>query len=129
MSEPLFYNDLSYLNIPAELVVLNGCETGLGNVDLQGGVHSMATAFFQSGAKSVMSSLWKVNDAISSHITDMFYIKLSEGKFKDEALRDAKLYYLENADPLYMHPYYWAAYILTGDNSKLTWSKPWSFTF
>ena len=129
MSEPLFYNDLSYLNIPAELVVLNGCETGLGNVDLQGGVHSMATSFFQSGAKSVMSSLWKVNDAISSHITDMFYIKLSEGKFKDEALRDAKLYYLKNADPLYMHPYYWAAYILTGDNSKLTWSKPWSFTF
>jgi hypothetical protein len=52
-----------------------------------------------------------------------FYKELLKGNRKDEALRKAKLSYLEQADPEYQHPYYWAGFIAVGDMSPLFFPK------
>ena len=59
---------------------------------------------------------------------NQFYKELSLGKSKDEALRQAKLYFLQNnADNARAHPYYWAGYIITGNTTPLKTSviEPW----
>jgi len=60
-----------------------------------------------------------VEDNSSIRLMEYFYQAIAKGKSKDEALRKAKLQFLENADPLHAHPYFWAGYILIGDHSSL----------
>ena len=106
-----------------DLVVLSACDTSRGKLYESEGVTSLARAFFYAGAKSVVSTLWSVNDRSTSIIMTEFYKELLKGKRKDEALRQAKLSYLESADPEYQHPYYWAGFIAMGDMSPLFYPK------
>lgn len=112
------------LKLNSELVVLSSCKSGLGTVDPTEGIIGMQKSFFEAGSKSVIVSLWDVNDKYTSIFMKSFYKFLSEGNDKAEALRKTKLFFKENYSA---NPYYWAAFVLSGDNSKLSFSKSFSF--
>ena len=124
-------NELYQLECNNDLVVLSACNTGVGQLAKGEGALSLARGFFYAGAKSVVSTLWAVNDKSSSMIMIDFHKNLKKGEAKDVALRNAKLSYLEKADPEYQHPYYWAGFIAMGDMSPLVetgWSY-WNYVF
>ncbi|MFP2997075.1 CHAT domain-containing protein [Spongiivirga sp. MCCC 1A20706] len=117
----LYVNDLYATNINANLVTLSACETGLGKLQKGEGMISLSRAFFYAGASSIAHTLWKVNDNASSQIMEGFYKELANGKPKDEALRNAKLNFIDaNSDNNYSHPYYWAGFVISGDTAPLT---------
>lgn len=99
----------------AELAVLSACNTGYGKLAKGEGILSLARDFFQSGCQSVVMTLWLANDYTTAKLMDNFYHRLSLGNRKDEALRAAKLRFLEEADYVQSHPFYWAAFVASGD--------------
>lgn len=110
------------LNLDAELAVLSACKTGVGKISKGEGIMSLARGFLYAGVPGIVMTLWAIEDISSSDIISSFYENLKLGDSKDIALRDAKISYLENANQLQSHPYFWAAYVQIGDNSPL--SKP-----
>lgn len=107
------------LDIEADMVVLSACNTGAGNILEGEGVVGLANGFFFAGAKSLLMTLWTANDESTSQLMNHFYHFLSKGQSKDMALRNAKLTYLKSADELLSHPYYWAHFVLKGNDSPL----------
>lgn len=107
------------MEIPAEMMVLSACNTGLGEVVSGEGVLSLASGFFYAGSQSLVMTLWTANDQSTAQMIDQFYQNLSRGSSKSQALRDAKLAYLEEADILFSHPYYWAHFVVNGDDRPL----------
>lgn len=108
--------EILQLNLNSDLVVLSSCRSGLGEIDESEGVIGMQKSFFEAGAKSVVVSLWDVNDKYTSLFMQSFYKYISEGFDKSEALRKAKIFFKENYSA---NPYYWSAFILSGDVSKI----------
>jgi len=121
-NELLFNDELYNLQLNADLVVLSACETGIGEMQRGEGIISLARGFSQAGAKSIVTSLWNVNDQSSRLLMEYFYDHLKEGKPKHQALRQAKLDYREQHPSLGRSPYYWAAFVPVGDTSPLALS-------
>ncbi|MEO0726586.1 MAG: CHAT domain-containing protein, partial [Bacteroidota bacterium] len=96
--DSLFAKDLYLYNLQAELVILSACETALGTLYNSEGVISLARAFHYAGARSVLTTLWRINEGANCHLLEQFYAALDSGMDKKEALRSAKLAYLETAD-------------------------------
>ncbi len=112
----LYVKDLYNYDIKADLVTLSACETGIGKLQKGEGMLSLARAFNYAGVPAIVTTLWKINDQSTSEIMEYFYENLYNGLSKKEALRHAKLTYLElNEDPLLKHPYYWSGIVLTGN--------------
>lgn len=103
------------LDLRAELAVLTACETGMGREDPGEGVRSLAYGFAYAGCPSLVMSLWNIDERSSSEIITAFYEALADGMPKDEALRRAKLAYLDRARDEVSMPYYWAGLVLVGD--------------
>ncbi|NER14520.1 CHAT domain-containing protein [Leptobacterium flavescens] len=103
----------------ASLVVLSGCNTSLGKLETGEGVMSLARGFFYSGSRSVISSLWSIDDKSTSFIVDEFYRNTSSGQSKSQALRNAKLKYLDTYSHSEASPHYWASLILLGEDDLL----------
>jgi CHAT domain-containing protein len=102
------------------LAVLSACNTGFGKIEKGEGVMSMARAFHYSGIPSVLMSLWKVPDQETKMIMIDFYRFLKKGKSKSEALRMAKLNYLDkNGNSALAHPYYWSGFVINGNTDPL----------
>jgi CHAT domain-containing protein/DNA-binding SARP family transcriptional activator len=99
------------------LVVMSACETGVGDVANGEGVYGLRRAFVMAGAESQMMSLWKVDDYGTSELMSLYYERLSRGENRSEALRQVQLEFLEA--PAYRHPFYWAAFIFSGDWSSM----------
>ena len=118
------------------LVVLSACETGVGGKNNNGTeISGISSYFLNDRAKSVLASLWKVDDASTSLLMQNFYQNLSAGMSKPEALRQAQLNLLtqkitaktatDRGVRLYRppgataqnfaHPYFWAPFTLTGN--------------
>lgn len=117
----LYVNDLYNLQIDADLVTLSACESGVGELKRGEGFLSLARGFFYSGASSIASTLWKVNDASTANLMDSFYGNLSDGNTKDVALQMAKTNFLEtNRQNGLSHPYYWSGFIISGNTEALT---------
>lgn len=116
-NEKLYLNELYTTKNKAELVILNACNSSLGEIKKGEGVFSLARGFFYSGANSVISSVWNVNDKSNAEITTSFYRYLKKGKTKSAALRQAKLDYINSHSLSEASPYYWSSLILIGDDS------------
>jgi len=114
--------ELYNLEIPAQLGVLSACETGLGKTAKGEGIMSLSRAFTYAGCNSLVMSLWSIYDAQTAEIVEDFFKHLKKGKAKDEALRQAKLDYLQNPETKagFTHPIYWAGLVQIGDTSPLT---------
>ncbi|HEX6892145.1 MAG TPA: CHAT domain-containing tetratricopeptide repeat protein [Chryseolinea sp.] len=111
--------ELYGLKLKALMAVLSACESGLGK-DYKGeGMISMASAFTYSGCGNILMSLWKVNDKASTVLMDDFYGRLLEGKTIDDALRQAKLDYLETSDELTSDPKIWAPLVVYGNLDRI----------
>ncbi|XLS29200.1 CHAT domain-containing protein [Flavobacteriaceae bacterium M23B6Z8] len=116
--------------ILSDMVVLSACETGVGKREKGFGVKSMANGFFYAGAKSVVMSLWQVDDLSTSVLMKYFYQNLKKGDRKDIALQKAKLQYLANTEEeILKHPYYWAGFIVAGDTSPIVETQSWFWLF
>ncbi|HBL58424.1 MAG TPA: hypothetical protein DDZ80_07870 [Cyanobacteria bacterium UBA8803] len=107
-------HDIFNLNLPAELVVLSACETGLGKEVKGEGLVGLTRGFMYAGARRVVVSLWSVNDAATSEVMVKFYQKmLEEGQNPVSALRAAQLEMWKSLN--WQSPYYWAAFTVQGD--------------
>ncbi len=105
--------EISRLRLPADLVVLSACRTARGRPMAGEGIQGLAQAFFHAGARSVLATLWDIEDAPTAYFIERFYHHLSLGKSKSESLRTAKLD-LISRDGL-EHPSRWAGFILIGE--------------
>ncbi|MFH1502735.1 MAG: CHAT domain-containing tetratricopeptide repeat protein [Candidatus Eisenbacteria bacterium] len=120
-------------DLNADLVTLSACETGLGKKVMGEGYVGFAHSLLQAGARSLLVSLWKVEDTATSLLMRRFYEnrlgryedermgRVGEPMSKAEALQDAKRWLREYTDEHgnrpYDHPYFWSAFILIGDPS------------
>lgn len=111
--------ELYGLKLNVSMAVLTACESGLGRGYKGEGMISMASAFTYSGCDNILMSLWKVNDQASITLMDNFYRHLLIGGSIDEALREAKLNYLESADELTADPKVWAPMVAYGRLNKI----------
>jgi hypothetical protein len=73
-------------------------------------------------------SLWEIEDRSGTEIVKYFYENLRNGRSKSEALKRARLKYLDQADDLRSHPYFWATLIIYGNNSALYYDRVLFFT-
>lgn len=112
-------HEISKLELNADLVVLSACETGYGKFENGNGLASLARAFMYAGAKSLVVSLWQVNDYSTAKIMEMFYSNLSERNDKSSALRLAKLNYLKSSNGIMGHPAFWSSFILYGNDDVI----------
>tara|TARA_R110002012_G_scaffold320402_2_gene543938 strand:+ start:47235 stop:50087 length:2853 start_codon:yes stop_codon:yes gene_type:complete len=120
ISNLLYVKDLYNYTIDADLVTLSACQTGFGKLQKGEGMLSLARGFNYAGVPAIVTTLWKINDQSTAEIMDFFYKNLSDGLSKKEALRQAKLSYLEaNDDAFLKHPYYWSGIVITGNTLPL----------
>ncbi len=116
-----FLNTYEIYSLPmtAQLAVLSACNTGDGKLRKGEGVMSFARSFFYSGCPSVIMTLWPVEDKAGSGLMIDFYASMVEGASISNALRNSKLKYLEQADPLRSHPFFWAGFVSIGQDQQL----------
>ncbi|MCB0785373.1 MAG: CHAT domain-containing protein, partial [Flavobacteriales bacterium] len=79
------------------------------------GVRSLAHSFAYAGCPSLVMALWQVDEKSTAEILDRFYDGLADGLPKHEALRRAKLDFLDRAAGELALPYYWGGLVLVGD--------------
>lgn len=104
--------EIASLRMNAAMVVLSACQTSRGYLQKGEGIMGLTRAFFYSGARSVLSTLWEIEDRAAAVFIGHFYGFLYQGKTLSQALRSAKLETLKSG---YDHPFYWAAFILNGE--------------
>jgi CHAT domain-containing protein len=102
--------------------VLSACETGLGDVANGEGVYGLRRALAIAGTESQLISLWKVDDFGTSYLMVSYYQRLINHVGRSQSLRQTQLEMLQN--PKYQHPYYWAAFIPSGNWTPLESASP-----
>lgn len=112
--------ELYNLRLNARLVVLSACNTGSGSLRQGEGIMSLSRGFVYAGVPSIVMTTWEVHDESGSRLMERFYFYLREGLGKDEALRKAKLDFLEGSNRLKAHPYFWSSYVLIGNPDPIS---------
>ncbi len=103
-------DELYNLQLDAEMVTLSACETGLGTVLSGDDVVGLTRGFLYAGASNIVASLWQVDDDATTLLMQTFYRRLEAGDSKRHALREAQLVTRKK----YPHPFFWAAFFVTG---------------
>lgn len=119
----LTFPEIFNLRLQTDMVVLSACETGLGEFQKGEGIMSLARAFAYAGAKSIITTLWSVDDRSTSQLMQNFYQQLSQGKNKSEAMREAKLQYLATNTDRQAHPFFWAGPVVIGSDAPIQMSN------
>jgi CHAT domain-containing protein len=102
--------DLYHMNFPVELLTLSGCVTGLNVVAEGDEVLGLARGLLYAGARSLLLSLWDVDDKSTAEFMKLFYSRLAHHPNKAEALQGA----IVELRRRYPHPYHWAPFKLIG---------------
>ena len=105
----LTVSDLYSVRWDVDLVTLSACETGLGKVASGDDVIGLTRGFLYAGARSIVASLWEVDDAATARLMESFYRNL-DGHEKREALRLAQIETRQH----YPEPWFWAAFNVLG---------------
>lgn len=116
--------EIELLRLDADLVVLSACRTARRGRRTGGGtgVETLAEAFFLAGARSVVGTLWAVEDHAAMRLMTSFYRHLADGRGKAEALRSAKLEAITRGEP----PSRWAGFVLLGEPfGRVAVARPW----
>jgi CHAT domain-containing protein/Tfp pilus assembly protein PilF len=116
-------SEIFNLRLNADLVVLSACETARGKLSRGEGIVGLTSAFLFAGSRSVVASLWNVNDESTSVFMELFYRNLKQGLTKADALRQARIAIMQQQikssvtgeQESLASPYYWAPFILTGE--------------
>jgi CHAT domain-containing protein len=110
-------HDIFNLELSAELTVLSACETGLGK-DVRGeGLIGLTRGLMFAGSRSVVASLWKVDDRATAVLMGHFYrALLQDGMTRSAALHYAKRELRKN--PAWSSPFFWAGFVLQGEYDK-----------
>lgn len=106
----LTVGELYDLELNSELVTLSACQTGLGDVQSGDDVIGLTRGFLFAGAANIVASLWMVDDEATARLMVNLYHNL-QSQDKQQSLRNAQLSVKNNYQA---HPYYWAAFQLTG---------------
>lgn len=107
-------HDIYNLNLSAELTVLSACETALGKNIKGEGLVGLAHSFMSAGSRSVVASLWKVDDRATAVLMSLFYRSMFEDGLRPAAaLRAAQLQMMQ--DKQWSAPQYWAGFVFQGD--------------
>lgn len=120
-----------------QLTTLSACETGLGYVGGEG-VHGLRRALHMAGSKSQLLSLWNVDDEATLELMMAFYERLQAGEGRAEALRNVQRAMFAGKSPAppsskrprssqvgkYRAPYFWAAFVLSGEDGPLSAHSP-----
>ena len=102
------------LQLRSDLAVLSACDTAVGTVQGQEGVANLSRAFLLAGARSVVSTLWAIDDAFSATLMRSFYSSLAHGMPKAAALVAAQRYIVQRF-PDTAVSWFWAGYMLEGE--------------
>ena len=107
----LMAHDLYGMTLDCELATLSACRTGAARVEVGDELFGLIRGFLSAGARSVAASLWAADDAAAAELMAGFYGRMAQGHSRAAALREAQNE-LRASRP---HPYYWAAFMLTGE--------------
>lgn len=112
--------EIAERKLACDLVTLSACQTGTGALVEGEGALGLPRLFLRTGAKSVMMTLWQVDDRFAAELIPAFYEQyLNQGLAKIDALAQAKRALLRREESAhgrsYQHPFYWAAFTLYGD--------------
>ena len=110
-------SDVQEANLRARLVVLSCCHSGRGRISKGEGVVGIARAFLVAGARSVLVSLWAIDDEATMVFMKSFYQHLKEGKTASSAVQESMKFLRESMD--YSEMKYWAPFQLIGDDVKI----------
>src|SRR5204862_3208801 len=100
-----------------KLVVLSGCETGLGEIRAGDGVHGFRRVLAIAGAETLVMALWRIDDQSTAQLMTEYYQGLRSGGGREAALTNAQRAMLRR--PARQHPYYWAAFVLAGETTPM----------
>jgi len=107
-------HDVFGLKLPADLIVLSSCKSGLGKNFTGEGMVGLTRGFMYAGAARVMVSLWDVNDEATAVLMTHFYAGVLERHLTPAtALREAQLALMRETK--WKSPYYWAGFVLQGE--------------
>lgn len=112
----LYALDIAQLSLPAQLVTLSACKSGLCRVATGDEQIGIVQAFLAAGAGSVISTLWSIEDESAAEFFADFYTRAGTMNLSS-ALAETQRRMI--ADPRFTLPYFWAPYVLTG-----RWSDP-----
>ena len=102
--------DLYQLNLPAELITLSGCGTGLNVVVGGDELIGLKRGLLYAGAQGLLLTLWDVNDQSTAEFMKLFYQRLQVDPDKARAFQ----YATAEVRKAYAHPFYWAPFVLVG---------------
>ena len=109
--------EISTLRLNARLVTLSACDTAVGRLEGQAGISNLAQSFLFAGARTVVATLWNINDAFTASLMKQFYQGLLTGQDPAKALQKAKLdlmgKFAQGSDP-----YYWASFVMVGASDR-----------
>ncbi len=126
-------SEIEKLKINSELTVLSACDTGSGKYYTGEGIMGLSRGFLLAGSRSVLATLWPIDSQATVKFMVLFYKYLKSGKSKPESLRLTQLDFMKSDDTgnssprglkatdrivqdmSFAHPYYWAAFVLTGE--------------
>lgn len=108
-------NEIYQYQLHSDLTILTACETGRPGYQDGEGLVSLAHAFNYAGSENILTALWKIDELSSAQITEFFVKNIKSGSSTDQALRDAKLAYLEKNQGRVLAPVYWSGLVLMGN--------------
>ena len=122
--ERTYLKDIYRQCLSANLTIISACESGLGQKSYGEGTINFSRAFFYAGSRNTITTLWQVDDYATTSILSDFYNNLEKHETMEEALRSAKLEFLNsNSRSELAHPFYWAGLTFTGNGGSIELKK------